>query len=156
MNISTINDSNCRQFVYNYGEKNYIAASIDAMKMFPYDNSDLSMELAFKNSIDWFLYEWINPETGKTIVREFVEKFNVQEPLKSRMLQMEKPLHSKFRVLAISSGGMIIEDTKTGKKHEIVLVQSIGSYKVGAEFGGKIHPWGEAYRLAGIVTVHRS
>ncbi len=156
MDITTINDSNCKQFVFDYGEKNYMAELIDAMKLFPYDNSGLSVELAFKNSVEWFLYEWVNPKTGKTIVMEFVEKFNVQEPLKSKMLQMEKPWHSKFRVLEKNLGGMTVEDTKTGKKHEIILVQFPENYRVGTEFEGRMHQWGEAYRLAGIVDVQRS
>lgn len=156
MNIRSINDENCKQFVYEFGEANYMGVSVAAFRDFPYFREGLPSELRGKDMIEWFLFEWVNPKTGKTVVWEFVEKFGVPEPLRSKMLQMERMHYSDFRVLQASGRDMTIVDAKTQKKYEIVMVVQPESYKAGAEFIGRIHPWGDKHRLAGIASIRRS
>ncbi len=158
MNIGTITEANCKQFVYDYGEVNYTAEFAQASKSFPYDNGSLPADLKLKNVLEWYFYEWVNPKSGKTIVREFVEKFSVPEPLRRKMLQMERPFSSEFRVISVNENqnSMVVEDKKTRKKHDIVRVQALDDYRVGRQLKGRIHGWGNAWRFAGITGIRLS
>lgn len=153
-----ITEENCKQLVYDYGEENYRQEFTEAAGLFPYDNSGLPADLELKNVVEWFLFEWVNPATGKTIVREFVEKSGVPGPLAGNMLKMEKPLYSKFRVLSVNrgNGGVELLDTKTGKKYSIVKSRAIDTYKAGQVLRGRIHEWEDAWRFMGITTVRPS
>lgn len=153
METRKISNENCKQLVFEFAEI-YKEEFDRAVKDFPYENEHLPADLKLKNALDWFLYEWVNPKTCKTIVKEFTEKFSVPKPLKSKMLQMEKPFYSKFKVIENDQKNcLLLEDTKTTKRYNIVLVHDMETYKVGAELKGRIHQWGNAYRFAGIVSV---
>ena len=61
----------------------------EAYPEFPYTSAGLSDELAFRDFIDWFILERIQPSTGKTIVREFAEKSTLSPEVRERIIQME-------------------------------------------------------------------
>jgi hypothetical protein len=153
LEVAGINDDNCKQFVFDYAESKYLKAFDKAKNHCPYDNSNLVPEAAFKNTLDWFLFEWMNPETKKTIVREFTEKFSISEELKQKMLQMEKPWQSDFLVLEKEGRKLIVEETETEKTFEVNLITDPSVYRKGVTVRGRMHAWGNVYRFTGVLRI---
>lgn len=154
MVINIFTEENCKQAVYEYSKQNYLQEFTNVAELFPYTNEGLSADLKFKNMLDWFIFEWINPVTGKTIVREFVEKHQIQEPLREKMLQMETPFYSEFRVLSLNkdSNNLIVLDRKSGKNYEVTGANLVDTFNAGQVIKGRMHAWGNEWRFTGILS----
>jgi tetratricopeptide (TPR) repeat protein len=73
---------------------------------YPYEDDVFDEEGRALDKLDWFLYEYVRPETGRTPVREFAEKYG--PPLRERILQMEDITHGRFEVVGTADSGDVI------------------------------------------------
>ena len=76
-----ITEDNCKQVLLVYAMQRYPQEMENTIPDCPYKLGGLDSELAFNEFAEWFISERIQPSTGKTVVREFVEKYS---QLKSR------------------------------------------------------------------------
>ncbi|MEK6850063.1 MAG: hypothetical protein AABX85_00640, partial [Nanoarchaeota archaeon] len=88
-----INKENFKQILFDYFSNNYekrVGRILHKLKKeFPYDNDRLSEEFSMKNLIDWIMIEKPLPDSGKTVVEEFIEKNqDIPEDIKNCMTKM--------------------------------------------------------------------
>lgn len=100
--------------------------------------------------------ERIRPLTGKTIVREFVEKFVIESDLKIKMLQLEQMRLGEFEILECHDVDLVVRDLKDEKIYSAKVWNTNEEYKPGRIIIGRIHPWGNIHRFAGIVRIKLS
>ncbi len=125
----------------------------------PYNLEELDSEFAFKEFAEWFTSKRIQPSTGKTVVREFVENYekDMEPGLKEKLLQLETMFYGEFEVIATGDTQVILAAITSGERYKVKLFEeNIAAYKVGRIVRGRIHPWGDVYRFAGIIRVKPS
>ena len=146
-----ITEENCKQLLYEYARENYAWEFPNAAGECPYHTDDLEDELAFKEVLEWFILERVQPRTGKTILREFVEKFVKDPELRSKMLQMEQVFRGTFRVAEVRGCDAVLVCLSTGKEYKVrLLEENKPHYKVGRIVTTRMHPWEGIYKPCGI------
>lgn len=149
-----IDDDNCKQLIFDWVMEKFRDEIKEAVDDFPYDNSDLDEELAFKNFMDWFILERKRPQTGKSPAIEFTEHFEMDPEIKKKIIQTQQTRFGVFKILeAIGDEKLLMEDVKTGKTYNVVLIEPNDVYKKDRILETRFHPWGDAYRFSGIVKV---
>ncbi len=157
-----ISESNCMQQLYDYAESNHD----DECQKYsdekysdecPYTTVGLSRELKHKQVYSWFMTERVVPSTGKTVLEEFVEK-RVQSKnpeLARKMLQMKDVIRGTFEVLDVDAEFMTVEHKESGTKYKVVPISEEFRRSFSKDdviTNSRIHPWGDWFRFAGIVT----
>jgi hypothetical protein len=123
----------------------------------PWDPGKVDSELQFKNALLWTGVEWIDPATGKTPLRSFVET-EVHDPrLAEALLWNEHPVHGTWRINRFVGEKVELEDETIGK----IIRATIGApYRIQALVGwtvtGQLYRWGEGLRLAGVMNFAES
>lgn len=156
-----IDENNFKQVLFEYAMEKY-EKRLDEFydrffDEFPYDYDGLSDELHFKNFIDWLMIEKKLPETGKTIVEEFVYKNpELNEEMKQKLLNMKNVISSEFIVLSNKKLDLNLKDRKTGKSYHVRLYSDVRGVGRNTLIKGRIHPFGTYYRFAGAFMSHNS
>lgn len=90
----------------------------------------------------WFACERRNPETGTTLLEEFVDQF-VREPgLASMILQMGNLVHDRFTILDAHGGVITVKAWKGGGTYRIRLYPETDYlFTEGRSFAALICPW---------------
>ncbi len=150
-----INDENCKEEIFEYASRKYSSRFLEFFRdfhdEFPDKYENLSEELYFKNFMDWFILEKPLPETGKTIVEEFVDEHrDIDEEMRRKLLRMKDMVRSKFIVLAKNGRELKIKDLNSKRIYEIRLHGDNAHFGKGHVIEGRIHPFGEKYRFAGV------
>jgi hypothetical protein len=145
------------QQLFDYAESNYDDECQRYSKECPYPTDQLSPELTFKQVYSWFMTEKVLPSIGKTVLEEFVAK-RVQSKspgLARKLLQMKDVIRGTFEVLDVDSELISVKHKESGTTYKVVPI----SEKFRQSFtkddvitGSRIHPWGDRFRFAGIVT----
>jgi len=154
-----ITEGNCKQKLYEYTRQHYLHELVKVSQDCPYKTEDLSPVFAVKEVLEWFMSEVVQPSTGKTIVREFVENCdNDLEPgLKQKLLQLEEMFWSEFEIVANDDSQVILADMSSGVRYKVKLFEENRAvYTAGRVVRGRIHPWEDVYRFAGIVQVSKT
>ena len=156
-----IDEDNFKQVLFEFAEESHgkqFEEFIDKFfDEFPYNYEGLSDELCFKNFIDWLMIEKSLPETGKTIVDEFVDTHpELDAEMKQNLLNMKNIIRSEFVVLSKKGLELTLKDTKTGKLFDTRLYFDVPGVGRNTLIIGRIHPFGNYYRTAGIFLIHNS
>lgn len=117
---------------------------------FPEKDEEMEKELYYMNFMEWLIIEKSLPETGKTIVEEFVEAHpELDKSLKEKMLQMRNIVRSRFIILSKEGARLKMKDENSGKEYYVALQSENPELKRGVIIEGRIHPFGNYYRFAG-------
>ncbi|MDP2926220.1 MAG: hypothetical protein Q8N99_07625 [Nanoarchaeota archaeon] len=151
-----INMYNFKQELFHFFEENYEDRTgpiyEELVEEFPYDNSGFSDEFCLKNFIDWLMIEKPLPDSGKTVVEEFVEAHpELPDDIKSNYLHMKNIIRSKFKFINRENNPALLKDTLTNKTYKIYLWEELSKIPSDTIMEGRIHPFGENYYFAGIV-----
>lgn len=156
-----IDENNFKQVLFEYTMEKY-ENKLDEFydkffDEFPYDYKGISDELHFKNFIDWLMIEKKLPETGKTIVEEFVcQHPELNEEMKQKLLNMKNVISSEFVVLSKNKLELTLKDRKTGNLYPARLYSNVSGIGRNTLIIGRIHPFGTFYRFAGAFISHNS
>jgi len=149
-----IDEENVNQTIFEYAEEKYGKHSKVLFQKyideFPEKDWELTNEKWHNNFLAWLLFEKVLPETGMTIAEEFVENTPDLSPeMREKVLQIKNIIRSKF--IVISKRGLIlkIKDMKTKDVYNVKLC-SPHPVSPNTLIKGRIHPFGEYYRFAGI------
>lgn len=117
---------------------------------FPEKDEEMEKELYYMNFMEWLIMEKPLPETGKTIVEEFVEAHpELDKSLKEKMLQMRNIIRSRFIILSKEGARLKMKDEDSGKEYYVVMQSPNPELRRGVIIEGRIHPFGNHYRFAG-------
>jgi tetratricopeptide (TPR) repeat protein len=122
---------------------------------YPYDDPDFDEGQRTADMLDWFVFEYVRPESGKTPVREFAEMYD--PPLRERILQMEDIHRGPFEVMgvAVSREGVpeAVRLKGPGGRLFDTLIPAGWEPRRGQVVKGRLYPWDGVYRLCGMVSI---
>ena len=156
-----IDENNFKQVLFEYAMERCGSKLDDFYDKFfdefPYDYEGLSEDLYFKNFIDWLMIEKSLPDTGKTIVEEYVDNHpDVSEDMKQKLLNMKMVIRSEFVVISKNKLELSLKDRRTEKIYLVKLYCDVKGISRNTLLIGRIHPFGESYRFAGAFLIRNS
>ena len=158
--VNMVSDMELKQMLFDYTYKKYenrLQEFHDRFcDEFPYKYDDLPAELYIKNFVEWLIAEKTIPETGKTIVEEFVDECQLDEETKQKILQMGDITSSKFVVLSKDRLNLKIKDVESKKTYNVTLYSENPHVGINTLITGRIHPSGKTYRFSGIFLAQNS
>lgn len=120
---------------------------------FPYKFKNLSEELDFKNWVDWLMIEKVLPETGKTIVEEYVEMHpELAEDFKQCLLRMKNVVRGKFIVLSVNGLKLNVKCINVKDEYPVKLYNKHNLHP-GDIIEGRIHQFDDYYRICGAFLI---
>lgn len=153
-----VTDKNALQLLadyvlWKYGEEEVMKLKDQCTYNLDFDDEDK----VYKQILTWLMFERKNPQTGKTSVEEFVEKFvNNNSDLAKKILGMRNIITDTFFILKNKDNILIVEDPRRKKFMVQIFPEHSFMYAVGRSVEGRIYPWGDMYKFAGIVKLMKS
>ncbi len=141
----------------------------------PYD-MDLDNDIyARRQLVTWFASKWINPDTGVTVVDEFVGAHVHDKKVASRILGLKDLIHDEFRLIRKENMVNVVKASKTGALYRLMMtgdshfvldngiwLEDVAEGRMPFDditenprpFVGQIFPWYPAgsYRTCGVVV----
>ncbi len=151
--------------IHDYAWSRYGKIIEDVRDRCPYD-LDLDNDVYVRRQlVTWFASKWINPDTGATVVDEFVGDHVRDRKAASRILGLKDLIHDEFRmvrrenrftVVRAGRDGALYRVMMTGDSH-IILDDRLWFERIPQShqrFEGQIFPWYPAgsYRTCGVVV----
>ncbi|MDD1744222.1 MAG: hypothetical protein LUQ20_00185 [Candidatus Methanoperedens sp.] len=155
-----IDEENVNQAIFEYAGKKYGKQSQELFQgyidEFPEKDWKLPDETWLNNFLAWLFFEKVLPQTGKTIAEEFVENTPDLSPeMKEKVLKMKNIIRSKFLVISKKDLFFKVKDMNRGDVYNVKL-GSASHVVPNAVITGRIHPFGDHYRFAGVFLVSTS
>lgn len=154
-----VTEENCIETFFDYAAEKYERLAYGFRERCPYRVKGLNNEFAYKQVMSWFLTEVRIPGTGKTALEEFVERL-VRErnpELAEKMLRMGKVIRGRLLILGRKDGILTVRDENTSITYRVMASsENVDQYIPGRRVVGRIYPWGEYYKFAGIITIEMS
>jgi hypothetical protein len=158
--VEMINEENVNQAIFEYANKKYGKQSKKLFQRyideFPEKDWELPDETWSNNFLAWLFFEKVIPQTGMTIAQEFVENTPELSPeMKENVLQMKNIIRSKFLVISKKDHLLRVKDMKKGDFYNVKL-RSATPISPNYVITGRIHPFGDHYRFAGVFQISTS
>ena len=155
-----IDEENLNQAIFEYAGKKYGKQSQELFQgyidEFPEKDWELPDETWRNNFLAWLFFEKVLPQTGKTIAEEFVENTPDLSPeMKKNVLQMKNIIRSKFLVISKKDLVLKVKDMKGGEVYNVKL-HAASPISPNIVITGRIHPFGDHYRFAGVFLISTS
>jgi hypothetical protein len=159
MERAPVTEDNLLQNLVDYTEWKYSDEIKNSIDECTWDLEFDSDEFVYKQLLSWFIFERINPNTGKTILDEYIE-FISTDPnnriLIGKLLSMREIISDNFRIIdRKKDNNMIVLKGLSNQKKYIVKIppEQIEQYILGRLVMAKIFPWENYYRFAGITKI---
>lgn len=158
--IGMINEENVNQAIFEYADKKYSKQAKELfqgyMDEFPEKDWELPDELWCNNFLAWLFIEKVLPQTGKTIAEEFAENTPDLSPeMKENVLRMKNIIRSKFIVISKKDLILKVKDMKNDNTYNVKLIGATPA-SPNSVINGRIHPFGDHYRFAGVFLISTS
>ncbi|MCG2727547.1 MAG: hypothetical protein L6244_02710 [Candidatus Methanoperedenaceae archaeon] len=148
------------QAIFDYADKKYGKRSKELFQRyldeFPEKDAELPEEKWRNNFLAYLFFEKVLPETGMTIAEEFAKNTpNLSPEMKEIVLQMKNIIRSRFIVISKKDLFLKIKDMKGDEVYKVKLHAASPVYP-NAVLTGRIHPFGDHYRFAGVFLMSTS
>jgi hypothetical protein len=158
--LQMIDEENVNQAIFDYADKKYGKQSKELFQgyidEFPEKDWKLPAETRRNNFLAWLFFEKVLPQTGKTIAEEFAENTsNLTPEMKEKILQMKNIIRSKFLVISKKGLFIHIKDMNTDNVYMVKLRTERPVFQ-NCVITGRIHPFGDYYRFAGVFQMSTS
>ncbi len=155
-----IDEENVNQAIFEYADEKYGKRSKELFQryldVFPEKDVELPDEKWRNNFLAWLFFEKVLPETGMTIAEEFAKNTHDLSPeMKENVLQMKNIIRSDFIVISKKDLFLNIKDMN-GKEVYKVKLHAATPISPNAVLTGRIHPFGDHYRFAGVFLISTS
>ncbi|MCE8425549.1 MAG: hypothetical protein J5U17_07195 [Candidatus Methanoperedens sp.] len=152
-----INEENVNQAIFEYANKIYGKRSKELFQRyvdeFPEKDVELPDEKWRNNFLAWLFFEKMLPETGLTIAEEFAKNTPDLSPeMKENVLRMKNIIRSRFIVISKKDLFLKIKDMKRDEVYKVKLHAASPVYP-NCVITGRIHPFGDHYRFAGVFSM---
>ncbi len=153
-----VTKENFIQILVDYTEWKYSDEIKNSINECTWDLEFESDEFIYKQLLFWFIFERINPTTGKTILDEFIEFISTDPNNRiqiGRFLSMREIISDTFKIIDRKKDNMIVlKGLSNQKKYMVkILPEQIEQYTPGRLVMAKIFPWENYYRFAGITKI---
>jgi hypothetical protein len=158
--IKMIDEENVNQEIFEYADKKYGKQSEELFQRylneFPEKDVKLPKETWSNNFLAWLFFEKVLPQTGMTIADEFAKNTPDLSPeMKETVLKMKNIIRSEFVVISKKDLFLNIKDTKSSEVYKVKL-HAPSPISPNFVLTGRIHPFGDHYRFAGVFLVSTS
>ncbi len=155
-----IDEENVNQAIFEYADKKYGKRSKELFQRyideFPEKDLELPDETWRNNFLAWLFFEKALPETGMTIAEEFAKNTPDLSPeMKENVLQMKNIIRSRFLVISKKDLFLNIKDMNRKEVHKVKL-HAPSPVSPNSVITGRIHPFGDHYRFAGVFLISNS
>ncbi len=143
------------QALFDFCGPIYSQKAFQARHECPYVLEDMQPEFVFKQVLTWFITEKADPRTGKVPLDEFVEKNrdSFAEGMAELMLGMKRVVRGDFFVVEDRNESIVIRQEQSGEEYHVeILPQNRLRFTPGQKLMGRIYPWKDHYRFAGIFS----
>ncbi|MBI4981130.1 hypothetical protein HZC30_06265 [Candidatus Woesearchaeota archaeon] len=145
--------------LYDYCEKKYSKKEMTDYlnklgEKIPYHIEGIDQDNFIRNFMDWFVLERVMPETGKRLTESYVEEHpELDEETKQKILNTKNILATEFVVIAKDGLNLKLKDRKNGNYYLVVQVSNNPQIQANTMILGRIFPWGQIYRFAGVMAL---
>ncbi|MCZ7397119.1 MAG: hypothetical protein O8C59_01235 [Candidatus Methanoperedens sp.] len=158
--VEMINEENVNQVIFEYADKKYGKRSKELFQRyldeFPEKDAELPDEKWRNNFLAWLFFEKVLPETGMTIAEEFAKNSKDLSPeMKENVLRMKNIIRSRFLVISKKDLFLKIKDMERNEVYKVKLHAPSPVYP-NSVLTGRIHPFGDHYRFAGVFFMSTS
>jgi len=152
-----IDEDYINQAIFEYANEKYGGQAQEIFQPyvdeFPEKNVEMPHETWTNNFLAWFFTEKVLPQTGMTIAEEFAENTPELSPeMKENVLQMRNIIRSKFIVISKKGLFLKIKDIKRGGVYDVKVLTE-NPISPNTVITGRIHPFGDHYRFAGVFQI---
>jgi hypothetical protein len=122
---------------------------------FPEKDWDLPEEAAVKNFFCYLMYEVPFLKGGMTMAEDYaINAKDIDDETRASIKNMRHMIRSRFVVISVlGKHRILIKDTKTHQKYTLVLLPGIHPLQPNMIIDGRIHPFGDHYRLTGFYHI---
>ncbi len=158
--IEMIDEENVNQAIFEYANKKYGKRSKELflryLDEFPEKDVKLPDETWGNNFLAWLFFEKVLPQTGMTIAEEFAKNTPDLSPeMKENVLKMKNIIRSEFLVISKKDLFLKIKDMKRDEVYKVKL-HAPSPVSPNSVLTGRIHPFGDHYRFAGVFLMSTS
>ncbi|HIH10859.1 TPA: hypothetical protein HA241_01590 [Candidatus Woesearchaeota archaeon] len=145
--------------LYNYCYQKYnkteMTQFINSLEdEFPYHIEGMDTNNFIRSFMDWFVLEKIIPKTGKRLTESYVEDHpELDEETKQKILSIKNIIVSEFVVIAKNGLNLKLKDSKNGNYYPVVQISNNPQIQANTMILGRIFPWGNIYRFAGVMAL---
>ena len=120
----------------------------------PYHLEGIDQDNFIRNFMDWFVLERIIPETGKLLTDSYVKEHpELDEKTKQKILNTKNIIASEFVVIAKEGLNLKLKNRENGNYYPVTQVSNNPQIQANTIILGRIFPWGEIYRFAGVMAL---
>ena len=120
----------------------------------PYHIEGMDTNEFIRSFMDWFVLEKTMPEIGTKLTESYVEEHpELDEETKQKILNTKNIIVSEFVVIAKDGLNLKLKDRKNGNYYNIVQISNNPQIQANALILGRIFPWGQRYRFAGVMAL---
>lgn len=158
--VEMINEDTVNQAIFDYADEKYGKRSKELFQRyldeFPEKDAELPEEKWRNNFLAYLFFEKVLPETGMTIAEEFAKNtLDLSPEMKENVLRMKNIIRSRFIVISKKDLFLNIKDMETKEVYKVKL-HAPGPVYPNAVLTGRIHPFGDHYRFAGVFFMSTS
>lgn len=153
-----IDETNYKEVLFDYASEKYGKRfqefHDEFYDEFPYKLRDASAEMYLENFISWLVFEKTLPDTGKTILEEFVDdQHDMDEELRQKVLRTLDVVRSRFVILSRKRFSLKLKDMSSKTVYTIALDNETPRLSVNALVTGRIHPFGDVFKFLGVFLI---
>lgn len=107
--------------IHDYAWSTYGKIIEDVRDRCPYD-LDLDNDIYVRRQlVTWFASKWINPDTGATVVDEFVRGHVRDKKAASRILGLKDLIHDEFRMVRKENRFTVVRACRNGALYKVIM-----------------------------------
>ncbi|HSF00951.1 MAG TPA: hypothetical protein VLA48_08670 [Nitrososphaeraceae archaeon] len=152
-----VTEDNFIQILADYTEWKYEDEIKNSIDECTWDLEFESDEFVYKQLLTWFIFERINPATGKTILDEFIDfvsKDSNNFLLVGKLRMMKNLIYDIFEIVDRKGNIITLKGQSNQKKYKVEIISGyVERYAPGRFVMARIFPWGDYYRFAGITKI---
>lgn len=152
-----VTEDNVVQILADYTEWKYSDEIKNSIDECTWDLEFESDEFVYKQLLTWFIFERINPATGKTILDEFIEFISKDSNnllLLDKLRMMKNLIYDTFEIVDRKNNIITLKGQSNQKKYKVEIISGyVERYAPGRFVMARIFPWGNYYRFAGITKI---
>lgn len=137
-----------------WAKKRYAAQMAANKHKAPHMPGELNEEMTESHILTWFLFQWINPDTGITPAEEFARGMDDKYDWVGAAESLTRMKFGTFRVLEMLEKGFgAVDDINTAETYPVGFRVGYDVLRENDVFVGYIHPWPDgAYYTIGTIA----
>ena len=140
--------------VIQYANQHHFDILVKTIDTCPHDFHKYDKNYADMQKMVWVTHAWVNPQTGRTILEEFTDRYVTNKKLATKLYQVRNIIFDEFEVIDGNTDPHIL--TLRASDGATYRLKTKHVYKFGetGKIVTAIHPWytDGSYKAAGVIN----